>query len=119
MAVMQPLVSSFPGIAGSLPVMPFPLWVNNRTVTTAEDETVPAGAAFVVINPDADVWIASGTGTAAAPSGDVTNGAGSVFLKGGVISPPFRVQPGQILSGVSATGTAHVAYWYYGNLSTL
>ena len=116
MATMQPLVSSFPGIAGALPVLPFPLWVNNRTLTTAEDETVPTGAYFVVIDSDADVWIAGGTGAAAAPSADVSNGTGSAFFKGGVISPPFRVQPAQILSVVSASGTAHVSFWYYGSL---
>jgi len=115
---LQPLVSSFPGIAGALPVLPFPLYINNRTMAAAEDETVPAGAKYVVIDSDADVWIASGPGAAVVPSGDVSDGTGSAFFKGGVISPPFRVQEAQKLSTVPATGTAHVAYWYYGSLGT-
>lgn len=118
MATLQPLVSSFPGIAGSLPVLPFPLWINNRTVTVAEDETVPANAKYVVITADADVWVANGTGLAAVPSGDVVDGSGSTFFKAGVISPPFRVQAAQILSIISATGTAHVALWYYSSLGS-
>lgn len=119
MAVTQHLTSKFPGVAGALPVLPFPLYVNVETMTTAEDVTVPANAYFVVIAPDADVWIASGTGAAAVPSSDITNGAGSAFFKGGVISPPFAVNPGQILSIVSASGTAHVSLWYYAKLSAL
>lgn len=115
---LQPLVSSFPGIAGSLPVLPFPLYVNNRTVTVAEDETVPAGAKYVVIDSDADAWIANGSGLAVVPSGDTVDGSGSIFFKAGVISPPFRVQAAQILSTVSATGTAHVSFWYYSSLGT-
>lgn len=116
MATMQPLLSSYPGIAGSLPVLPFPLWINNRTVTVAEDETVPALAKYVVVDADADIWIANGTGAAAVPSGDVSDGTGSAFFKAGVISPPFRVQAAQILSIVSATGTAHVSLWYYSSV---
>lgn len=116
MATLQPLVSSFPGIAGSLPVIPFPFWINNRTVTVAKDETVPAGAKYAVIVADADVWVANGTGAAVVPSGDVVDGSGSTFFKSGVISPPFRVQPAQILSIVSATGTAHVSLWYYSSV---
>lgn len=119
MAFTQPLTSQFPGVNSSLPVLPFPLSINNRTMTTAVDETVPAGIYFVVIDPDADVWIANGTGAAAVPSGQVTNGTGSAFFKGGVISPPFAVNPGQILSIVSASGTAHVSLWYYAKLSAL
>jgi hypothetical protein len=116
MATLQPLVSSFPGLAGSIPAMPFPLYVNDRTVTGAEDETVPVGAKYVVLNPDADVWMANGTGAAVVPSGDVVDGTGSILIKAGVIPPAFRVQPGQILSVISATGTAHVAFWYYSSL---
>lgn len=114
MAVTQPLLINVAGLRGGLPALPFPLHVNDHTLTTAEDETVPALAQFVVINPDADVWIASGTGAAVVPSGDVVDGTGSILIKAGVISPVFLVQPGQVLSVVSATGTAHVAFWYYG-----
>lgn len=114
MAVTQPLVSNRPVLQGGLPFLGFPLYVNNRTVTAAEDETVPAGAVAVVIDSDTDIWVANGTGAAVVPSGDVTDGTGSVFFKAGVISPPFGVSAGQKLSTVSASGTAHVAYWYYG-----
>lgn len=113
---LQPLVSSFPGIAGALPVLPFPQYVNHLTVTVAKDATVPALATYVVIVADADVWVANGTGAAVVPSGDVVDGSGSTLFKAGVISPPFRVQATQILSIVSATGTAHVSLWFYRSL---
>lgn len=116
MATMQPLVSSFPGIAGSLPVLPFPLWINNHVVAAVEDETVPANAKYVVIVADADIWVANGHGAAVVPSADVIDGTGSTFFQAGVIPPPFRVQPGQIFSLVAASGSANVALWYFSSL---
>ena len=40
----------------------------------------------------------------------------SLFIAKGVLSPPFAVNPGQIVSVVSASGTAHVSFWYYAKL---
>ena len=97
-------------------MLPFPLWVNNRVVTGAEDETVPLNGKYVIISPDADVWISNGHGSATVPSGDVSDGTGSAFFQAGVMSPPFRVQPGQILSIVAASGTANVSLWYYSSV---
>lgn len=110
----QPLFASIGGRQGSIPFLPFPAYVNHRTITTAEDETVPADMAAVVIDPDADVWVANGTGAAVVPSTDVTNGTGSFLVKAGVITPAFGVSAGQKISVVSASGTAHVAFLYYG-----
>lgn len=91
------------------PVTPFPLYVNHRTVTAAEDETVPSGYRSVIITADADIWLADGT--AVVPSSDVVNGSGSFPLKAGV-ARKFWVTPGQTLSVISASGTAHVGFEY-------
>lgn len=113
----QPLFASIGGRMAALPFIPFPAYVNHRKVDnpTAEDETVPANMAAVVIVSDADVWCANGTGAAVVPSGDVTDGTGSFLVKAGVISPPFGVGAGQKISVTSASGTAHVAFLYYGS----
>lgn len=111
----QPLFASIGGRQGSIPFLPFPAYVNHRKVDnpTAEDETVPAGMAAVVIDPDADVWVANGTGAAVVPSGDVVDGTGSFLVRAGVITPAFGVSAGQKISVTSASGTAHVAFLYY------
>lgn len=109
MAVTQPL--NMPrDFRNSVPMIPFPLYVNHRAVTVAEDETVPAGATRVFITTDADVWLADGT--AAVPAGDVTNGSGSFLLKAGV-TRGFFVTPAQTISVISASGTAHVSFEYF------
>lgn len=119
MGTLQPLVSSFPGLAGALPVLPFPLFVNHVVVTAVKDVTVPANAKYVIISPDADCWISGGHGSAVVPSGDITDGTGSAFFQAGVMSPPFRVQPAQIFSIVAATGTSNVSLWYYSSLGAV
>lgn len=111
--VPQGQFSSQVGLRGGLPCLPLPPYVNNRTVTTAEDETVPATAAWCVIISDAAIWWALGTGAAVVPTGDVTDGSGSSPLGAWVISPVFAVTAGQKISVVSPSGTAHVAFWYY------
>lgn len=113
MAVTQPLLTNISALRGGLPFLPFPAFVNHRTVTTAVDETVPAGAASVVIISDATIWCANGTGAAVVPSGNVTDGTGSFAVGTLLISPPFGVTAGQKLSVVSASGTAHVAFLYF------
>lgn len=92
---------------------PLPVYVNDRTITTVEDETVPLGFTAVVITPDADAWFANGTGVAAVPSAESSLGAGSWFQAKGV-SRGFDVSPGQKISGVAVTGTVHVSYEYFG-----
>lgn len=92
---------------------PFPDHVNHRTITTAEEETVPAltpPVRRVVITSDVDAWLSDGT--AQVPSGDVTDGTGSFFLKAGV-ARGFSVSEGQTLSAISASGTAHISFEYY------
>lgn len=110
MAVAQPLVLEGPLAEISLPILPFPAYVTNRTLTTAETETVPAGATRVFITSDADAWLSSGT--AAAPTTEVSDGTGSIFLKAGV-TRGFFVSPAQTISVVSASGTAHLSFEYF------
>lgn len=85
---------------------PFPLRVNHYAVTTAKDITIPAGITAVILNSDADIWLADGT--AVVPSGDVTTGLASFFLAKG-IPRGFDVTPGQTISVVAVSGTAHVS----------
>lgn len=109
MAVAQPL--SLPKeFRNAVPVIPFPAYVNHHTVTAAEAETVPAGATRVFVTSDADAWLSDGT--AAVPSGDAVDGTGSFFLAKGV-TRGFFVSPGQTLSAISASGTAHVSFEYF------
>lgn len=110
MAVTQPLVVERRQGVVAIPLLPFPTYVHHRTVTTAETETVPAGATRVFVTADADAWLSDGT--AAVPAGDVTDGTGSFLLKAGVCRG-FFVTPGQTISAISASGTAHISFEYY------
>lgn len=80
----------------------------NRTYTTAEDETVPAGMYRVYITADAASWINFGA-TAAAPTADTGN---SLYLPAG-IRRGFRVTPAQTISCLSVSGTAHACFEYF------
>lgn len=112
MAVTQALIFTKNLRTQTVPRIPFPVHVNHRAVTTAETETVPAGAYSVVIMVDAIAWFSDGT--AAVPAGDVTNGTGSFPISPGQ-ALCFDVAPAQTLSVISASGTANVAFLYYGN----
>lgn len=109
MAVSQPLTLP-KEFRNAVPMIPFPAYVNHRTVTAAEADTVPAGATRVFITSDADIWLSDGT--SAVPTTDVTDGTGSFFLAKGV-TRGFFVAPGQTLSVISASGTAHVSFEYF------
>lgn len=109
MAVTQGIGST--GRAGLF--TPFPAYVNHHTVTTVEDETVPAAPVTgVIITPTADIWLALGTGTAVVPSSDVVDGTGSFHI-GAHVARGFNVTAGQKLSVVSASGTALVSFEYF------
>jgi len=95
----------------ALPITSLSFYVNHRTISTAETETVPAGAGRVVITPDGDAWV-NPNGTAVVPSGDVTDGTGSIFVKAG-IARAFYVAAGNALSTIAASGTIHVSYEYF------
>lgn len=112
MAVTQALIFTKNLRTKTVPVIPFPSHVNHRVVTAAETETVPAGAYMVVIKTDATIWLSDGT--AAVPAGDVTNGTGSFPMSPGE-AICFDVVPAQTISVISASGTANVAFLYYGN----
>lgn len=111
MAVTQALVFTKNLRTQTVPRIPFPVHVNHRAVTAAETETVPAGAYSVVIKTDATAWFSDGT--AVVPAGDVTGGTGSFPMAPGE-AICFDVVPGQTISVVSASGTANVAFLYYG-----
>jgi hypothetical protein len=110
MAVTQILAIDKSFSSAVIPVTPFPSYVNHHAVTTAETETVPAGATRVVISTSADIWLSDGTG--AVPAGDVIDGTGS-FLMGAGTTRVFYVSPTQTLSVVSASGTANVSFEYF------
>lgn len=112
MAVTQALIFTKNIRTQTVPRIPFPAFVNHHAVTVAEAETVPAGAYSVVIKTDATIWLSDGT--AAVPAGDVTNGSGSFPMAPGE-AICFDVVPGQTISVISASGTANVAFLYYGN----
>lgn len=112
MAVTQALIFTKHIRTQTVPRIPFPSFVNHRVVTAAETETVPAGAYSVVIKTDATIWLSDGT--AAVPVGDSVSGAGSFPMAPGE-AICFDVTPTQTLSVVSASGTANVAFLYYGN----
>lgn len=95
----------------ALPITALSFYVNNRTISSAETETVPTGAGRVVITSDGDAWM-NPNGTAAVPSGDVTDGTGSICLKAGV-ARVFYVAAGNSLSIIAASGTVHVSYEYF------
>lgn len=112
MAVTQALIFTKNLRTKTVPVIPFPSYVNHHVVTTVEAETVPAGAYAVVIKTDAVIWLSDGT--AAVPAGELVDGTGSFPMSPGE-AICFDVVPGQTLSVVSAAGTANVAFLYYGN----
>lgn len=111
MAVTQPLAFTMPkDLKGTVPIIPLPQYVNHRSVTTAEAETVPALAQYVIFSGNADAWISDGT--AVVPASDVTDGTGSFFVKAGAIIG-FAVTPGQTISVISASGTLLASFAYY------
>ena len=97
----------------TVPVTQFPEFINNRVVTTVETETPPTWAKAVVISADAAIWVNTGAVEAAAiPVGDVADGSGSLPL-GAFQAECFDIVPGRLISVVSASGTARVAFRYY------
>lgn len=116
MAVTQALVFTKNVRTQTVPRIPFPTHVNHRAVTVAETETVPAGGYSVVIKTDATCWLSGGT--AVVPAGDVADGTGSFPLAPGE-AICFDVVPAQTISVISASGTANVAFLYYGRDTSL
>lgn len=116
MAVAQALVFAKNVRTQTVPRIPFPSFVNHRAVTTAETETVPANGYSVVIKTDATIWLSDGT--AAVPAGDSNPGEGSFPMAPGE-AICFDVVPGQTISVISASGTANVAFLYYGRDTSL
>lgn len=68
---------------------PIPTLVNSDSInyrslaaSVAETETKPAGANWVIITPNCEVYAAL-SGTAAVPAADITNGSGPIYCPGG------------------------------------
>lgn len=72
----------------------------------AETITTPANAKFAVFNYTRDIWVRYG-GTAAVPSGDVTDGTGSMFNPAG-----FAVDGVASLSVISGFDATVSVAWY-------
>jgi len=83
-------------------------YVNNYVLVadTNKAVTVPTGARYAVFAANADIWVNVG-GTAAIPSGDVTNGTGSEF------NPVVRWIEGESTIGVISAGAAKVSITFY------
>lgn len=99
-----------PRFPESAPPPPIGTYVSNRTLAAgvAETVTVPAGATSVIVSGDATMWARIG-GTAAVPTGDVTDGTGSVCLQ----TWAYRAcTPGGTIS-VVAGATAHVSFEWF------
>lgn len=90
------------------PVDPVADSTTNRTYSTTEDETVPAGMYRVIITCDAASWIRFG-GTAVIPTAETGD---SIFLAAGV-RRAWRVTPAQKIGIIAASGTAHASFEYY------
>lgn len=76
--------------------------------STAEDWTVPAGCNFAVFSATANFYVAFGTGAAAIPAADVTDGSAPM------LNPSARrVTPADVLSIVSPTAGAIVTIECY------
>jgi hypothetical protein len=96
---------------GVIPETAFADNLGNITATTAKTVTVPGSAFRVVINADADIWI-NPNGTAAVPTGDVTDGTGSMFQMKG-LRTAYQVAPTGTFSIIPATGTVHASFEWF------
>lgn len=111
----QSLSASMPrDYRGAVPVLPLADYVNNRVVTTSnEKETVPAGYSVVVLTTDADVWMnPGGSAVAEAPLTEVSDGTGSILIKGGA-TRAFFVSPGMEIGFITGSGTANLSLEYF------
>lgn len=88
----------------------FPAWIDNVVLAadTAEEYEIPEGVAALLITPVAPVWAclyqAGDTPVvAAAPSDEVDDGNGSIYLSGPAW---FRVAGGMKISFYSLAGTS-------------
>lgn len=73
-------------------------YLNNYVLTPGTNKavTVPTGAKYAMFSADSDIWVNIG-GTAAVPTGDVTDGTGSA------LNPATRrVESGSTIGMISA-----------------
>lgn len=88
----------------------------NLTGTTAETFTVPATAQYMVITSTVAFYYkhtdSSGTPTAVAPAGDVSDGTASIYVPIYSTGVGLKVTPGDKVSVVTAAGGIVTAqYW--------
>lgn len=90
-----------------------PSYVENQTLaaSTPENMVVPAKATAVILCFDTDVYL-NFNGTAATPSGDTTDGSGSIYHPAGS-TRLFGVLAGSNISIVAAA-TAHGSGEFFG-----
>ena len=83
-------------------------YVNNYVLTASTNKavTIPTGARYAVFAASADIWVNVG-GTAAIPSGDVTDGTGSE------LNPVVRWIEGETTIGVISAYAAKVSIAFY------
>jgi hypothetical protein len=84
-------------------------YVNNYllTASVAKAITIPTGARYAMFASSADLWVVIGSGTAAIPAGDVTDGSGSE------LNPICRWIEGETQMSIISAAAAKVSITYY------
>jgi hypothetical protein len=87
-----------------------PGYVNTYLLTAdlAKAITPPAGTEYAVFSSTADIWAVIGSGTAAVPSGDTTDGTGSE------LNPSVRALEGATAISVISESAAKLSVTFYG-----
>lgn len=78
---------------------PIPEWIDDRVIAanSTDSITVPSGVDSVLMTTTSAVWFRKNAGVvvAAVPSGDLSDGKGSLYFSGVGL---FEVSPGEVLS---------------------
>jgi hypothetical protein len=77
------------------------------TAGVAKTITIPTGARYVMFTSSADLWVVIGSGIAAIPTGDVTDGSGSE------LNPICRWIEGETQMSIISGAAAKVSIMYY------
>lgn len=77
------------------------------TATTAKTITIPTGARYAIFASTADIWVLIGTGTAAIPAGDTTDGTGSE------LNPVCRWIEGETQMSIVSPYAAKISIGFY------
>ena len=98
---MSMLLTPITANGQTIPVVLASDYVDYRVlgVTTNESHDVPAHVSWALITPSTDIY-AKNNAAATIPSGDVTDGSGSIYIPAGA-SRLIRVKPGGTLQMIS------------------